>query len=200
VEQYPYDPFRSPERARAEEFGDVLAEGIYWLLDQGLSIGDADSTHWTTFLRKRDLFIRRVLDMVASDDGLDPADRARRLAALRGSLGRLAWITPELCMRYLLSWKTDQNAWRRHVEMLSPVADGATAISMLTRPEAPLLEYRIGGRGTGPAVIADPVSGRARHSSANTPVTQDRPPTLEPVRPHRLAHVGEEPGCSVDRI
>ena len=28
VIQYPYDPFRNPDRARAEELGDVLAEGI----------------------------------------------------------------------------------------------------------------------------------------------------------------------------
>ena len=34
VRQYPYDPFRTPDRARGEELGDVLAEGIYWLLDQ----------------------------------------------------------------------------------------------------------------------------------------------------------------------
>ena len=37
VIQQPYDPFRTPDRARAEELGDVLAEGIYWLLDQDRS-------------------------------------------------------------------------------------------------------------------------------------------------------------------
>ena len=33
VLQYPDDPYRV-DRARAEEFGDVLAEGTFWLLDQ----------------------------------------------------------------------------------------------------------------------------------------------------------------------
>jgi len=37
----PYDPFRSPHRARAEELGGVLAEGIYYLLDQDRSIIEA---------------------------------------------------------------------------------------------------------------------------------------------------------------
>ena len=41
VLQYPYDPYRV-ERARAEEFGDVLAEGIFWLLDQGKPASDGD--------------------------------------------------------------------------------------------------------------------------------------------------------------
>jgi len=40
VRQSPYDPYRSPERARAEEFGDVLAEGVFWLLDQRRSVAD----------------------------------------------------------------------------------------------------------------------------------------------------------------
>ena len=75
VRQYPYDPFRNPERARAEEFGDVLAEGIYWLLDQHLSITDADRAHWARFLDKRRQFIDRVLAMVASSNKLDSAQK-----------------------------------------------------------------------------------------------------------------------------
>ena len=98
VIQYPYDPFRNPDRARTEEFGDVLAEGIYWLLDQGKPIADADEAYWAGFLVKRRRFISDVLDMVKADDTLDPHDQARRIAALRGSLGRLTLITSD-CAR-----------------------------------------------------------------------------------------------------
>jgi hypothetical protein len=35
----PYDLFRTPDRARAEELGDVLAEGIFWLLGRA-AIGE----------------------------------------------------------------------------------------------------------------------------------------------------------------
>src|ERR1700729_3928421 len=75
VVQYPYDPFRSPERARAEELGDVLAEGIYWLLDQDRSATDADEAHWARFLSKRAQFIDGVLDMVRSHP-LEPDEKA----------------------------------------------------------------------------------------------------------------------------
>jgi hypothetical protein len=50
VIQYPYDPFRTADRARAEELGEVLAEGIYWLLDDDRSVVEADQNHWDRFL------------------------------------------------------------------------------------------------------------------------------------------------------
>jgi hypothetical protein len=40
--QEPYEPFRTTDRARGEELGDCLAEGIYALLDDGGKVGDAD--------------------------------------------------------------------------------------------------------------------------------------------------------------
>jgi hypothetical protein len=52
VPQEPYDPYR-PARARAEELGDVLAEGICWLLDQERSASDGDLAHWRNFLTRR---------------------------------------------------------------------------------------------------------------------------------------------------
>jgi hypothetical protein len=67
VRQFPYDPFRTADRARGEELGDVLAEGIYWLLDQGGSVTDADQAHWIKFLVGRRRFIERVLRAWAAD-------------------------------------------------------------------------------------------------------------------------------------
>ena len=118
VIQHPYDPFRSPDRARAEELGDVLAEGIYWLLDQGQPIADADEAYWTGFLLKRRRFIEGVLDMVKEDDAREPCEQARRIAALKGSMGRLALISPVLCERYLRAWADDRQRWLDHVDQL----------------------------------------------------------------------------------
>ena len=141
VRQYPYDPFRNPERARAEEFGDVLAEGIYWLLDQHLSITDADQAHWARFLDKRRQFIDRVLAMVASSD-LDSAQKARRIAALKGSLGRLALITPQLCVNYLRAWRSDRQEWQRYVEELPVGLDRERALTWLSSDGAPPLSWQ----------------------------------------------------------
>lgn len=150
VRQYPYDPFRTPDRARAEELGDVLAEGIYWLLDQGRSITEADRAHWARFLGRRKQFIRRVLRMVEQDGAIGPAERDRRVAALKGSLGRLALITPGLCENYLRAWAADRQSWHRFlqkqfirtVQQLSADERLPKALATLTRPGAPRLTWQ----------------------------------------------------------
>ena len=70
VLQYPYDPYRV-ERARGEEFGDVLAEGTFWLLDQGKPASDGDLAHWRDFLAHRQQFIEQVQGMVESRTSID---------------------------------------------------------------------------------------------------------------------------------
>jgi hypothetical protein len=124
VLQYPYDPYR-PERARMEEFGDVLAEGTFWLLDQGKFVSDGDLAHWRDFLRKRKRFIERVLGMVERSASIKAAERARMIEALKAALGRLALITPQICVAYLQAWVADQERWQRHIQ------------SVQRRPEQP---------------------------------------------------------------
>jgi hypothetical protein len=144
VIQYPYDPFRSPDRARAEELGDVLAEGIFWLLDQDQLTSEADRGHWARFLDKRGQFIQGVLEMVQGDDTLDLSEKARRIAALKGSRGRLALITPELCVGYLQAWAADRQRWQRHLERLPTGLRLADALAMLSRRGCPPVRWRLG--------------------------------------------------------
>ena len=143
VVQSPYDPFRNPERARAEELGDVLAEGIYWLLDQDRSIIDADQDHWARFLMKRRQFVEGVLEIVEGDT-LEPNDKARKIAALKGSLGRLALITPVLCESYLRAWAVDRQRWRRHVALLPTRQQRVPALAALSRRGSPHLTWQLG--------------------------------------------------------
>jgi hypothetical protein len=144
--QAAYDPFRSPGRARDEELGDVLAEGIYWLLDQDRSIADADQSHWGSFLVRRGQFITQVLRLVEADASLGPAERARRIAALKGSLGRLALITPAFCERYLRAWMADRQHWRRHVDLLPAHLPTGSALAALSRRGTPPLHWETGDR------------------------------------------------------
>jgi hypothetical protein len=156
VRQFPYDPFRTPDRARAEELGDVLAEGIYWVLDQGGSVTDADKAHWARFLPRRKCFIGRVLKMVEQDSTLESAERARRIAALKGSLGRLELITPGLCEDYLRAWAADRQRWQRYlqkslirsVRQFSGEERRQRALAALSRPGAPRLTWQSGAQGS----------------------------------------------------
>jgi hypothetical protein len=175
VIQYPYDPFRTPERARAEEFGDVLAEGIYWLLDQHLSIAEADRAHWARFLVKRRQFIDRVLKMVVKGN-LEAAEKARRLAALKGSLGRLALITPELCEKYLRAWQADRQEWQRHVQELPAGVERVPALGLLSAEDAPALSWQLRERNHRPAkryLTVKPIASRPKQMSEHVGMLVD---------------------------
>ena len=134
VLQEPYDPYR-PERARAEELGDVLAEGTFWLLDQDRSASEGDLAHWREFLTKRKRFIGRVIGMVESATDIESAERARRVETLNAALGRLARITPELCVDYHKALVVDQQRWQRHIQAirLQPKLRREPALESLAR-------------------------------------------------------------------
>jgi len=133
VIQDKYDPYL-PERARAEEFGDVLAEGTFWLLDQGRSASDGDLAHWRNFLAKRKRFIEQVLSMVERTTGPESAERQRKAEALNAALGRLAEITPELCVDYMQALVTDQERWQAHIQAIrrQPKLSQEEALGSLT--------------------------------------------------------------------
>jgi len=160
VLQYPYDPYRV-ERARAEEFGDVLAEGIFWLLDQGKPAADGDIEHWQDFLVHRQQFIEQVRSMVGSRPRTDPTIRARMEEALTAALGRSARISAELCVKYMEALATDQDRWQRHIQQIrgQRVQSRDEAINSLTaRGKTPLTWYT-----TKTIVAGDPgAAGRRR--------------------------------------
>jgi hypothetical protein len=117
VRQYPYDPYRVP-RARSEEFGDVLAEGTFWLLDQGKPASEGDLAHWRDFLAARKRFIRRVLGMVETSASIDPRIQNRMGEALRAALGRCERISPGLCVDYMKALTADQDRWQRYIQQI----------------------------------------------------------------------------------
>jgi hypothetical protein len=139
--QRPYDPFRTPDRARAEELGDVLAEGTFWLLDQGCSVADADEAHWAAFLKRRSRFIVHVLGMVERSV-IESAEKARMVAALKAALGRLACITPSLCLDYMRAWTADWYRWQDHFDGLGTDVPLDSALNSLTRQNRPSLAWR----------------------------------------------------------
>ncbi|WP_370966365.1 hypothetical protein [Amycolatopsis sp. cg9] len=112
--QHPYDPYRDASRARGEELGDTLAEGVYALLDNGLGLPDAGEGYWREFLpARRDVIMTTIKRVQAAE--IEPAQKARMIASLKAAIGRNHHITPELCVRYLRAWQKDTVRWRRHV-------------------------------------------------------------------------------------
>ncbi len=137
--QRPYDPFADPERARGEEFGDDLAEGVFGLLDRGLRVQEAlDERYWRDFLAAREKLILDIVHRTGQVEGLDAGQRRRMLASLKAARGRLQHATPALFVEYLRAWRADGTRWRRCL------AELPTAPSV----EKALVHFGLGGRYT----------------------------------------------------
>lgn len=108
AEQLPYDPFGDPRRAAGQEFGDVIAEGLYALLHSGLRAEAANEKYWGRFLEDRN----RVLDVVRQNL---PRARSHKRKKISRSIGAaqemLGTITAEMCADYVAAWQRDLERW-----------------------------------------------------------------------------------------
>ncbi|WP_156213410.1 hypothetical protein [Lentzea aerocolonigenes] len=114
--QQPYDPYLDTTRARTEEFGDCIAEGLFSLLGAGRRLTDADAGYWHRYLARRRLFINEVMGM-AERAQLDSVTKDRMRACLTAALECNLLIGPGLCLDFMSAWRADRQTWRRHVEL-----------------------------------------------------------------------------------
>jgi glycosyltransferase involved in cell wall biosynthesis len=121
--QRTYDPFADPDRAVKEEFGDLLAEGLYAPLDHHQGLLGVDAAYWEGFIDKRKQFHARVATLLADhSERQENTDLGHRLRAAGRSVaaaqGQLASISPELCRKFVALWQADLVEWRRYLTKL----------------------------------------------------------------------------------
>ena len=126
--QAPYDPF-TPRRARHEEFGDLLAEGLYLLLedihrtarlrrpgDFFLEIAKlASEKYWSTFIdvRRQDLgeTQSRLYEFIKRDHCSDSVSTAIQSLEAADALYASNAITAPRCEEFLHAWVRDMSRW-----------------------------------------------------------------------------------------
>ncbi|GIF69589.1 hypothetical protein Ais01nite_76240 [Asanoa ishikariensis] len=116
--QEAYEPFRTTARAREEELGDCLAEGIYALLDDGGKVDDANHDFWAAFLEDRRAMVDRIIAALPGRANLTGEEKRRIAEAMKASHGRRLFVTPDLCVSYLRALEADRTIWRDHVDRL----------------------------------------------------------------------------------
>jgi hypothetical protein len=109
VEQLPYDPFADPQRAAGQEFGDVIAEGLYALLHLGLDAEAADEEYWKRFLGQRNEVLEGVIRRLPQSRR--PALRGEVNKAIGAARAVLEEITADMCVDYLAVWRQDLERW-----------------------------------------------------------------------------------------
>jgi hypothetical protein len=137
--QKEYDPYGDPERAVKEEFGDLLAEGLYWRLDQELSITGVDAAFWEEFIDSRGIFLEKVADLLARHRLREmDSDKGREVRAAQASINaaqrQLERIKPEICQRFIDLWQADLAEWHKHVSQLPRRDSIAGALDYLKLP------------------------------------------------------------------
>jgi hypothetical protein len=114
-----YDPFANADRARAEELGDTLAEGLFALLDGGDDLGRANKRFWTRYLVTRRRLINDIRRRLPSSR-VDSKRRDRMLTSLGVAEQTLEQIRPGFCVDYLQTWQDDVIRWRSALAELRP--------------------------------------------------------------------------------
>jgi hypothetical protein len=139
--QVRYDPFASPDRARQEEFGDLLAEGLYAVIDDAdpdVPLDDqlrqaTKTAYWTRFIEaRRGLITETGAQLLGFLDkhGYN-GRRSSALASLAAAASQLDGIAPDLCVDFLNAWRDDLDNWRRFSNGVSNVGSIRAAMDFL---------------------------------------------------------------------
>jgi hypothetical protein len=181
--QLVYDPFREPARAEWQEFGDVLAEGLYGLLHQGKGAEYATSKYWAEFLRERQNFLLAIIDRA---DRAEPARQDGIRTAVREALKISAGTEAGEYERYVKFWQADLRDWEQRVVGLPVGLSVEKALNELD------LAASTGGRPPGGPLFRTGTSGRDQPGAVpfpHIPTLNGSPPATAalPVRPEPVA-------------
>lgn len=142
VSQVPYVPFADPDRAKREEFGDVLLSGLLWLVHAHLKKDTADRVQhmtdaeywreamnprfWKQILEQRAALLHEITERLAgmTFDNLSP------LPSLAVAKQRLGELEPADFVSFTAKWLTSLAVWHNQLDGLSRVdmANKARAI------------------------------------------------------------------------
>jgi hypothetical protein len=130
VGQLPYLPFSNPERAKFEEFGDILLSGLLWLV-HGRPRKDADKSHrvpdaeywrhatnprfWKQVLDERAIVLQGIIARLTAQN----SDDLSALSSLAVAKQRLVELGPGDFVSFTEAWLTSLAAWRGRLPVLS---------------------------------------------------------------------------------
>jgi hypothetical protein len=149
AKQLPYDPFADPERAARQEFGDVMAEGLYSLLHQRIGADRATRDYWRMFLNSRKMFLEGVL---ARSQRVEPSLRKRIASSIEAAMTWTLQIEPSMCRHYITLWQRDLGIWEERLKDVPRFSSVNTAFRELDLvPSGPSLHGLAGmQKGDGP--------------------------------------------------
>jgi hypothetical protein len=138
--QLRYDPFDDPRRAAGQEFGDVIAEGLYARLHDDRNARYATRGYWADFLVARRIFLDAI---TVRADKARPEVRQKMLASVAAARECSAQIESSLCEQYVRFWREDLGHWEQTLKetpRLSSVAEALSQLGLVSAWEEPAPE------------------------------------------------------------
>ena len=139
--QLEYNPYASPDRARGEEFGDLLAEGLFALMgqiDPSVRLAEqlcaADEAYWSRFIDARHNVITETMTLlrVAAERGGEHGRISSALVSLRAAQHHLDhMITAEDCVSFVDAWQDDLEEWQTFSSGVNNVGSTRDALDFL---------------------------------------------------------------------
>lgn len=139
--QLTYNPYARPDRARREEFGDLLAEGLFALMGQvdpsvrlGEQLRAADKAYWSRFIEARHNVITETMTLLsdAAERGGDHGRSSSALVSLEAAQHHLDhMITAEDCVSFVDAWQEDLEEWKRFSSGVNNVESTRDAMDFL---------------------------------------------------------------------
>jgi hypothetical protein len=130
VGQLPYLPFTTPDRAKFEEFGDILLSGLLWLVhtrtrqhaeDKTRAVPDtecwqeATNPHfWKQILQQRAVLLKDITARLSTSYSGDPSP----LPSLAAARERLGELKPGDFVAFTEKWLTSLAEWRGRLSIL----------------------------------------------------------------------------------
>jgi hypothetical protein len=133
VAQLPYLPFTTPERAKLEEFGDILLSGLLWIVHMRTRKSAGDKAHpvaendywqeatdprfWKLILEQRAALLAGITVRLIGK----PFDGPSPLSSLAGAEHRLGQLKPADFVSFTEKWLACLDEWRGRLSVLAQI-------------------------------------------------------------------------------
>jgi hypothetical protein len=142
VRQLEYDPFADPERAAREEFGDLLAEGLYAAFERRSATSFEEqlaiamrTSYWQDFKGIRLKTIDETAEALPRvQPWVSEAEYNGAKESLRIAKDRAERISPDLCVDFIVNWQEDERRWQKMLGHFPQVMRERDALAELQLP------------------------------------------------------------------
>jgi hypothetical protein len=134
VKQLRYEPFTTETRAQLEEFGDILAFGLLWLVNAKHDLSTDEQSYWNEATKQQfwhDILQRRAALLNDLSRRLERHSETLPLQSIRAARKRCYELSPNEFVSFMEKWLESLTTWRTRLAGLPRADSVAKALAEL---------------------------------------------------------------------